>query len=53
MDTKSERPQVIKYGPESPTPVGQGKSWPGWAWLVALVLLIAFVVWAQGWLPWT
>lgn len=53
MASKSDRPQVIKYGPESLTPVGQGKSWPWWAWLIAVVLLIAFVAWAQGWLPWT
>lgn len=52
MAPRSERPQVIKYGPESQTPVGQGRSWPLWSWLVALVLLIVFVAWAQGWLPW-
>jgi hypothetical protein len=55
LDTalNSDRPQVIKYGPESQTPVGQGRSWPWWAWLVALVLLIVFVASAQGWFPWT
>jgi hypothetical protein len=53
MADKSERPQVIKYGPESLTPVGQGKSWPWWAWLIVLTLLIAFVVWTLAGLPWT
>ena len=53
MASKTNQPQVIKYGPESLTPIGQGRSWPWWAWLVALVVLIAFVAWTQGWLPWT
>jgi hypothetical protein len=51
VHAKVPRPQVVKYGPESLTPIGQGKSWPGWAWLLALVLLILFVMWTQGWLP--
>jgi hypothetical protein len=53
MESNSDRPLVVKYGPESQTPVGQGQSWPGWVWLGALVLLIAFVAWTQGWLPWS
>jgi hypothetical protein len=51
MESKSIRPQVVKYGPEVQAPLGQGRSWPGWVWLVALVLLIVFVAWTQGWLP--
>jgi hypothetical protein len=49
---ESDRPQVTNYGPEVPTPVGEGRTWPWWAWLAVLVLSIAFIVWAQGTVPW-
>lgn len=48
---RSDRPVVVRYGPESLTPIGQGRSWPAWAWLAGALLLIAFVAWTQGWLP--
>jgi hypothetical protein len=51
MDTKPERPQVGRLSPELGQPIGQGRSWPGWALLIALVLFVAFLVWMYGQVP--
>jgi hypothetical protein len=51
VDGKADRPDVVKFGPESQTPIGHGKSWPCWIWLVGLAILIAVVISAEGWMP--
>jgi hypothetical protein len=49
MDIDPERPRPVKYSPEIGNPVGHAIRWPLWVFGLFLVLLVAFVGWAQGW----
>lgn len=48
VEVPSDPDRPVHYSPEIGNPVGWGARWPAWLLGLALLVLIAFVVWTQA-----